>query len=157
MNCPRVRIWTEIFCTFALSTSHHHGPRPLLINRDSQKRVTLVVSKANIESRRISINQTVLKNQRLYFIAHFNPLDTLRRFNHVVCSRMQTVGLGEITVYAGAQIVGLANVNHSACTILKLVRTWCFRYYTRWALHNRELFLCNLFGLHGLRVIQDWR
>lgn len=150
MNRPRVRIWTKISRAFALATSHHHCSRPLLIYRYGQKWITLVVSQPNVESWRISIDQTMFKNQCFNFITYFYPFDTLRRLHHVARTRMQTFNLGEVAVDSRTQIVGLTNVDNPPCSVLELIRTWCLRYYTRWALHNRGLFLCCLFCFHGL-------
>ena len=100
-NRPRMRIRTEISGPLALSPPHDGRSWPFIRRRHGEEGVTLVVSKPDVESRSVLLDQVVLEHQCLEFIAHLDPLDTVCSRNHCCGSRVLRRTIDEVRGHSG--------------------------------------------------------
>ena len=59
----RVAVGAEVAHTLLLGAPHHHGPRPLLVQRDRQERIRLVVDQPDVESGPVLLDEVELEHQ----------------------------------------------------------------------------------------------
>ena len=74
----RVRVRTEVADALALLAAQHHRPRPLLVERDREVRVRLVVLQPDVEARPVLLDEVELEEERLDLVADDDPLDASR-------------------------------------------------------------------------------
>ena len=113
----------EIARAPSLGTTHNNCARIRLINGDRQKWIALVVTKSDIESWMVLLDQRMLKDQRFDFIAYLNPLNRLCCLHHRSCSRVELGRILEIIRQSLPKIRCLANIDDASKIILELVRT----------------------------------
>ena len=118
----RVGVRAEVADALALLAAHHHGARPLLVERDREERVRLVVLQPDVEPRPVLLDEVVLEEERLDLVAHLDPLDGLRGLHHLAGARQERVRRGEVVRQPAAQALGLADVDDAAVRVLELVR-----------------------------------
>ena len=58
-NRVRVGVRPEVLGALAFATAHHQRPRELLVERDREERVALVVAQANVEPRPVLLDEAV--------------------------------------------------------------------------------------------------
>ena len=56
-NRPRMRVGTEVLGALLPDPPHNNSTRPFFVKRHSQKRVTLIVAQADIETRPMLLDQ----------------------------------------------------------------------------------------------------
>ena len=61
----RVRVRTEVADALALLAAQHHRPRPLLVERDREVRIRLVVLQPDVEARPVLLDEVELEEERL--------------------------------------------------------------------------------------------
>ena len=59
------------------------GPGPLVVDRDGQERVALVVDQADVEAGPVLLDEAVLEHERLDVVADLDPLDGLGGGHHL--------------------------------------------------------------------------
>ncbi len=109
-----VRVRPEVPGALALATAHHQRPGELLVDRDRQERIALVVAEPDVEPRPVLLDEAVLEHQRLDLVAHLDPLHRLRRRHHLRGPRMHVARVLEVVREALAQARRLADVDHAA-------------------------------------------
>ena len=72
----RVRVRTEVADALALLAAQHHRARPLLVERDREVRVRLVVLQADVEAGPVLLDEVELEEERLDLVAR--PRSTRR-------------------------------------------------------------------------------
>ena len=128
-----VRVRPEVAGALALAAAHHQRPRELLVERDRQERIALVVAQADVEARPVLLDEAVLEHQRLDLVAHLDPLHRLRRGDHLRRARVHVARILEVVGQPLAQARRLADVDHPTERVLELVRARACRESCRWA------------------------
>lgn len=113
---------SKVFGPLALPSSHHHGTWPLLIERQGEKRVALVVAKTYVEAWSMFLDEIELQHQCFYFITYFDPFNCLRRSDHCRCSGVQNTRVLEVVRQSLSQVCRFTYVNDLAVCITELVR-----------------------------------
>ena len=121
-NCPGVGIGPEILGAFSLAPAHHHCPRPLFIQSDGQKRITLVISQAHVEPWAVLLDEVVLQHQGCNFAVYLDPHHFSRSIDHRCSTCVQQCGVNEIARHSRAQIRSLADIDDASKLVLKLIR-----------------------------------
>ena len=118
-----VGVRTKIFGPLALPSTHHHCTWPLLIEREGEKWIALVVAKTYVEARSMLFDEIELQHQRFDFVTYFNPFHCFGCSNHGSCSCVQNTRVLEIVRQPLSQVCCFTYVNDLAVCITKLVRT----------------------------------
>ena len=118
--CVGVR--SEVLGALALATTHHQRPRVLLVERDRQERVALVVAETNVEPRPVLLDEAVLEHQRLDLVADLDPLDRLGRRDHLRGPRVHVAWILEVVGKALPKAGRFTDVDHTAEGVVELVR-----------------------------------
>ena len=118
----RVRVRTEVAHALALLAAQHHRARPLLVERDREVRVRLVVLQPDVEARPVLLDEVELEEERLDLVGRHDPLDALRGLHHLPRAFRQQVRLEEVVREPAPQALGLADVDHPAVGVDELVR-----------------------------------
>ena len=116
-----MRVGPEVAHALALGPAHHLQPRVLLVERDGQARVALVVAVADVEPRVELLDPGVLQLQRLDLGADDGPLDAGRGGHHLLGARVQVREVGEVAFSRWPQALGLADVDDPAARVAEPV------------------------------------
>jgi hypothetical protein len=130
-----VGVRPEVPVALLLRLAGHHCPRPLLIQGDREEGVRLVVLQPHVEPRLVALDQVVLEEECLDLVAHLDPLDVIRRLDHLAGTGLQRVRFGEVVREARPQVLRLAHVEDAPLRIDELVRTRRVRDRLRGAFH----------------------
>ncbi len=114
---PRVGVRAEVPHALAPRPAVDVQPRELLVHRDGQHRVGLVVAVADVEPRVELLDPVVLELEGLDLGAHHGPLDAGGRGDHLPGARVQAGEVGEVRVEPLAQALGLADVDDPAVRV----------------------------------------
>ena len=137
-NRVRVGIRPEVLGSLALAATHHQRAGKLLVERDREKRVALVVAQADVEARPVLLDEAPLEHQRLDLVAHLDPLHGLRRRHHLRRTRMHVARILEVVRQPLTQAGCLADIDDPAERVLELVRPGRIRNRAGWrTLHHR--------------------
>ena len=120
-----MRVRAEVAGALALAAAHDHRPGELLVDRDGEERIALVVAQPDVEPRPVLLDEAVLQHQRLDLVAHFDPLDSGCRGHHLGGARVQVARVLEVVGQALAQAGRLADIDDAAVLVLELVRARC--------------------------------
>ena len=115
----RVGVGPEVADALAPSAAHHPRPGPLVVDRDREERVALVVDQPDVEARPVLLDEAVLEHERLDVVADLDPLDGLGGRHHLGGAGRQV--RPEVVAQPAAQRLRLADVDHPAVGILELV------------------------------------
>ena len=118
----RVRERAEVADALAVLAAHHHRPRPLLVERDREVRVRLVVLQPDVEPRLVPLDQVELEEERLDLVLGDDPLDVIRGLHHLVGALRQRRRRGEVVREPAAQALRLPDVDDPALGVEELVR-----------------------------------
>src|SRR3546814_20020991 len=110
----------EVADALALAAAHHHGAGPLVVHRDREERVALVVAEADVEARLVLLDQRVLEHQRFDVVADLDPLDGLCCGHHLRGAGRQRRRLHEVVRSTLAQRARLAAGDDAAVPVLEL-------------------------------------
>lgn len=96
-------------------------PRHLLPHRQHQVRVGLVVAELDVEPRVVLLDPGVLEGEGLHLGADHGPLDPVRGGDHAPGALVQHREVLEVVREPLAQVLGLADVDDSACGVAESV------------------------------------
>ena len=155
-----MRVRTKVFGPLALPSAHHHCTWPLLIEREGEKWITLIVTKTNVEARSMLFDEIELQHQRFYFITYFNPFHCFGCSNHCRRSGMQNTRVLEVVRQSLPQVCRFTYVNDLAVRITELVRPRRFwngagRWFSYHALLLSSNFRFWLSSFHSLLFRSD--
>ena len=117
----RVRVRTVVLRPAALPSAHHGRLRPLVVQRDREVRVRLVVAVADVVARLVLLDQRVLEQQRLHLAGHDDPLDAARGGHQRLRPREQRRRRAEVVRDALADAPRLADVQDAAVAVAEQV------------------------------------
>ena len=109
-----MRVRAEVPGAAPLGAAHHHHPGVLLVERDREVGVALVVPVADVEPRVELLDPGVLQLERLDLGAHHGPVHPGGRPQHGLGPRVQAGEVGEVGVQPGPQVLRLADVDDPA-------------------------------------------
>ena len=112
-NRPRSRVRAEVPRVRDAAVAGDEHPRHGITQRDGQVGVALVVLVLHVEGRVELLDPGVLELQRLEVVAHDCPLHRGGGLHHLAGAVMQGAQGGEVVAEAGAEVLGLAHVQHS--------------------------------------------
>ena len=118
---PGVRERAEVAHALLARAAVDVQPRVVLVQRDGQHRVRLVVAVPDVEPRVELLDPVVLELQRLDLGGDDRPLDGGRRRHHLAGARVQPGQIGEVGVQPAAQALRLADVHDPATGVAELV------------------------------------
>ena len=96
--------------------------RELLVERDRDEGIGLVVAQADVEARAVLLDEALLRQQRLGLGADDDALDLLDRRDHLrVAGAAWHLRLGEVRGDALADRLRLADVDHAAFAVAEEV------------------------------------
>ena len=78
-----VGVGPEVADALAPRAPHHPRPGPLVVDRDGEERVALVVDQPDVEPRPVLLDEGVLEHERLDVVADLDPLDGLGGRHHL--------------------------------------------------------------------------
>ena len=122
---PGVRVRPEVAHALLLRSPAHHHARELLVDRDSEPRIGLVVAVLHVEARVVLLDPGVLQLQRLDLGLDDGPLDRASRRHHPRRALVQVREVLEVRREAGAQRLRLADVDDPTGGIAEAVDTRC--------------------------------
>ena len=108
---PGMGVRPEVAHALALGAAHHLQPREVLVQRDGQARVALVVAVLDVEAGVVLLDPGVLQLQRLDLGADHGPLHGGGRGDHLAGAGVQRPGVLEVARQPAAQALGLADVD----------------------------------------------
>ena len=115
----RRMVRAEVPGTVVGHAAHHLQPRPLDPRVQPQRQKILVVGQLDVEARLMALDQGVLQQERLLFVAGHHCLDVR---HHTLEQRHKIPGIArgrlEVLAHPVAQIGSLADVQHLAATVL---------------------------------------
>ena len=118
---PGVGVGAEVADALALGPAHDLQPRELLVQRDREARIALVVAVADVEARVELLDPVVLELEGLDLGADDGPVDARRRRHHLAGARVQAGDVGEVAVQPLAEALGLADVDDPAAGVAEAV------------------------------------
>ncbi len=118
---PRVPVRPEVADALLLVTAHHLDPRELLVHRDREVRVALVVPVLDVEPGVVLLDPGVLQLQRLDLRGHHRPLHGRCCGHHRPGARVQVRQVLEVVRQALAQAFRLSDVDHPAVLVTEPV------------------------------------
>ena len=118
---PRVRVRPEVAGAAPFGPPGHHHPRELLVQRDGQVGVALVVPVPDVEPGAELLDPGVLQLQGLHLGADHGPVHARRGGQHRLGTRVQAGEVGEVGVQPGPQVLGLAHVDDPAMLVTEPV------------------------------------
>ena len=118
----RVRVRAEVADALALRAAQHHRPGPVLVERDREVRVALVVLQADVEAGLVPLDEVELQEEGLDLVLGDDPLDRLRGADHLAGALGEQLGLQEVVREAAAEALGLPDVDDPALAVEELVR-----------------------------------
>ena len=107
---PRLAEGAEVAHTALLRAAADEDPGVLLVHRDGEPGVGLVVAVLHVEPRVELLDPRVLELERLEFVAHHRPFDLVRGAHHRLGAEVQCRGVREVGVQALTQVFCLAHV-----------------------------------------------
>ena len=107
-------VGAEVAGALALGAAADHHPRELLADGDREPGVGLVVAVLHVEARVELLDPGVLQLQRLDLGVDHRPLDAGGGGDHGGGARVQVADVLEVRRQPGAQVLGLADVDHPA-------------------------------------------
>jgi hypothetical protein len=96
-DCTGMYVGAKISDTLLPFASKDRCTRPLLVHRERQKRETLIVLQAYVEPGSMLLDQTKFEKQCLDFVPYLDPLHLFGCRNHICCTRVKGLWIGEIT------------------------------------------------------------
>src|SRR5439155_8004305 len=103
-----------------------HGARVLLVERDREVRVALVVAVPDVEPGPVALDQVVFEVERLDLVRDDDPFDVAGRLDHRRGPRMEAVGVLEVARQAAPERERLADVDHPPVDVLEQVDAGLF-------------------------------
>ncbi len=121
-----VGVGAEVGAARAVALAREVDPRVVLVERDGDERVGLVVAQADVEARAVLLDEALLGQQRLGLAGDDDALD---RFDARPPSPRgpgwrSHLGLGEVRGDALADRLGLADVDDAALGVAEQVDAW---------------------------------
>jgi len=81
-------------------------------------RISFVIAQQHIEARLLLLDEIIFKRQRLFFVVHHNVVN-VHRLAHQRAGFSLVIGaFYKVIAHPGAQVLGLANVNHRPLGVL---------------------------------------
>src|SRR3954451_7620650 len=114
-----VRVGAEVDAVAAVALAREVNPRELLVHRDGDERIGLVVAQADVEARAVLLDEVLLGQQRLGLGGDEDELDRVDRVDHLVGAARDRIG--EVAGDAFAQRLGLADVDDLALGVAEQV------------------------------------
>ncbi|CAB4631485.1 unannotated protein [freshwater metagenome] len=121
-NRPSRGVGPEVSSSLSLIAPHHRGTRPVIIDCDREERVTLVVTKVNVEPWLMLLDQAVLEHERFELVANLNPLHSFCRGHHLSGTGSQVDRILEIVRQTRAKTFGLTHIDDAAVDVFELIR-----------------------------------
>jgi hypothetical protein len=118
---------SEISVSALSFSAHDRRSRPFISKSDRQKWVRLVISKADVETRLVALNEAVFEHQSIHFSRNFDPFHRSGCRYHLHCSRVKISRVLKITIEAIPQTLSLSDVNDPTVAVLELVAPWKVR------------------------------
>ena len=118
---PHLCVRAEVARAANAARAGHHHARHRLAEGDGEVGVGLVVAKLDVERRRELFDPRVLELQCLELGADDGPLDAAGGRHHAARALVQGVQRLEVVGEPRAQVLGLADVQHSAGVVAKSV------------------------------------
>src|SRR5262249_50751330 len=118
---PGMRIRTEVTDSLALRAAHHLRARKLLVERDREPGIRLVVAIADVEPRVELFDPAVLELERLDLGADDGPLDRSSAAHHRLGARVQVEDVLEVRRQPAAETLRLADVDDPAVLVAEPV------------------------------------
>lgn len=128
---PGVRVRSEVADALLLVPAHHLHARELLVHRDREVRVALVVAVLDVEPGVVLLDPGVLQLQRLHLGGHHGPLHRRGGGHHAPGARVQVRQVLEIVRQALAQALRLPDVDHTAVLVTEPVHPGTVRDVSR--------------------------
>ena len=117
-----VGVGPEVGAPGAVALAREVHPREVLVERDRDERVGLVVAQADVEAGAVLLDEALLRQQRLGLGADDDELDVLDRADHLrVAGAGWHLGLGEVRGDALADRLRLADVDHATLAVAEQV------------------------------------
>ena len=108
-----VGVGPEVHAVAAMALAGEVHAREVLVQRDRDERVGLVVAQADVEARPVLLDEALLGQQRLGLGGDDDALHVRHRGDHVgVAGAARDLGLGEVRGHPLAHRLGLADVQH---------------------------------------------
>src|SRR5262249_36949017 len=107
--------------SLSLGASHDHRPGPLLVERDGEERVGLVVLEADVEARLVALDEIEREEEGHDLVADLDPFDRLGHGHHLPGPLRQRGRRTEVVGEPTAQALGLPHVDHAALGVLEQV------------------------------------
>jgi len=117
--CVRVR--PEVAGALALATAHHQRTRILLVERDREERVALVVAQPHVEARAVELDEAELQHQGFHLVAHLDPLHRRGGGHHLSRTRMHVARVLEVVGESLTKAGSLAHVDDAPLLVLELI------------------------------------
>ena len=118
---PGVAVGAEVAGALALGAAPDHHPRELVADGDREPRVGLVVAVLHVEARVELLDPAVLQLERLDLGVDDGPLDARAGGDHRGRARVEVADVLEVRRQAGAQALGLADVDDAALGVAEAV------------------------------------
>ena len=118
---PGVRVRAEVAHALLLRAAADHHPRELLVERDREPRVGLVVAVLHVEPRVELLDPGVLELERLDLGLDDRPLDRSGRRDHPRGALVQVGEVLEVRRQASPQRLRLAHVDHPTVRVAEAV------------------------------------
>ena len=121
-----VRIRAEVRPARTVALAGEVDPRVVLVERDRDERIGLVVAQADVEARPVLLDEALLGEQRLRLAAHDHALDPLHARHHLlVAGRTRSpptpLRLGEVRRDPLADRLRLADVDHATLRVAEQI------------------------------------
>ena len=102
--------------------AQHHRARPVLVERDREVRVGLVVLQADVEAGPVLLDEVELEEEGLDLVRGDDPLDPLRGLHHLPGALREQVRLDEVVRQPAPEALRLPDIDHPAFGVEELVR-----------------------------------
>ena len=112
----------EVGATGTVALAREVHAWEVLVERDRDERVGLVVAQADVEARPVLLDEALLGQQRLGLAGDDDAFDVLHRRDHLGVARAaRHLRLGEVRRDALAHRLGLADVDHAPLAVAEQV------------------------------------
>ncbi len=91
-----MREGAEVADPLPVLSTHHHGAWPLLVERDGEVGIRLVVLQPDVEPRFVPLDQVELEKECLDLVLGDDPLDVIRGLHHLIRPLRQRRGRCEV-------------------------------------------------------------
>ena len=117
-----VGVRAEVGASGAVALAGEVHARIVLVERDRDERIGLVVAQADVEARPVLLDEALLGQQRLGLGGHDDAFDVLDAGDHLrVAGAARHLGLGEVRGDPLAHRLGLADVDHAPASVAEQV------------------------------------